>query len=70
MRANSLCKVLILLALLSSCKDHHVPIIDGIYDHPRDEGSYEVPDNATPIDFYRDPNEETIPYSILHHPAY
>ena len=48
-------KLLILLFILLGCKDPEYPIIDGIYDHPRDEDRYEVPDNATPIDFYTMP---------------
>ena len=42
--------------LPAGCRDPEYPIIDGIYDHPREEDRYEIPDNATPIDFLKAPD--------------
>ena len=46
-----------LLLILSGCGHPTDLIPEGIYGHPGDEDDqFEVPDNATPIDFLTDPN--------------
>ena len=46
-----------LLLILSACGHPPDLIPEGIYGHPGDDDDqFEIPDNATPIDFFTDPD--------------